>query len=120
MFWCIANRHGIFALSSRRNDLVKTVKQIALAAIKPVVKTKKGISGGVEDLGNFREGFCWKVVKSDDSQWIMCTNSLQEKEEWMDAIIAIKGSFTVFEKSLKMEGDAVLDSGVDSVFDTKF
>ena len=26
LFWVVANKHGLFALTSRRNDLIKTVK----------------------------------------------------------------------------------------------
>jgi hypothetical protein len=29
--------------------------------MKPVIMTKKGFTGGLEDLGNFKEGFCFKV-----------------------------------------------------------
>jgi len=40
--------------------------------IKPISKNMKNgaYNGGLEDLGNFREGFCWKVVNMDDSMWI--------------------------------------------------
>jgi hypothetical protein len=55
------------ALTSRRNNIAKISQVLPIAEIKPVVRTKKGITGGIEELGNFREGYCWKVVKSDDT-----------------------------------------------------
>lgn len=64
--------------------------------IKPVSKTSKGYGGGLEDIGNFKEGFCFKVVKSDDSSWIMCTENIKDKEEWMEAILTIKGAASIF------------------------
>jgi hypothetical protein len=62
------------------------MKFMAISAIKPITKTKNGLSGGVEDLGNFKEGFCWKVNADNDGEevtWIMCTLDLFEKETWM-------------------------------------
>jgi len=60
-----------------------------MSTIKPVSFTRNGYTGGVEDLGNFKEGFCWKVnafVDSEDSTWIMCSSDLFEKEAWMKII----------------------------------
>jgi len=51
--------------------------------MKPVTKTKNGVTGGVEDLGNFFEGFCFKLngmVDGNDLTWIVCSHSLFEKE----------------------------------------
>jgi hypothetical protein len=72
--------------------LVKTVKSVTIAEIKPIVKTKKGYTGGLSDLGNFREGFCFKVALSDGPEWVMCSANLTDKEAWMVALAAIKGS----------------------------
>lgn len=75
-FFFVLCDQGLFALSSRRNDLIKTMKGLMMQTIKPVIKSKKGYQGGVEELGNFREGFCWKVnamIGGDEITWIMCT-----------------------------------------------
>jgi len=48
--------------------------------IKPIIRTKRGLTGGLEDLGNFREGFCLKVLTDSDDAWIMCCKNLVEKE----------------------------------------
>jgi len=79
-FYFILNKLGLYALSSRRNDLTKTQKTISMNVIKPIIRTKKGLTGGLEDIGNFREGFCFKVVTESDESWIMCCSSLTEKE----------------------------------------
>jgi len=39
---------------------------------------KKGISGGVEEIGNFIEGYCFKLQgskKNDKFRWIVCSES---------------------------------------------
>jgi len=99
-------------LTSRRNDLTKTVKSMSIHDIKPIFKNAKGYGGGLEDIGNFKEGFCWKVIKSDDASWIMCSDNMKEKEEWMEAIMVIKGAATIFAKPDKtLEGSATIDMG---------
>lgn len=64
-------------------------------SIKPIIKTKKGLTGGLEDIGNFKEGFCYKVITGAEESWIMCNDSLTDKLKWMDAIIKIKGALTI-------------------------
>lgn len=113
-FFFLLSNTGLSVLSSRRNDLTKTMKFLAISSIKPITKTKMGLSGGVEDLGNFKEGFCWKVNADNDGEevtWIMCTLDLFEKETWMTMIAEVKGKFTVFEKSQGLEGEATLGGG---------
>lgn len=66
----------MFVLNSRRNDLVKTVKSMPTSAIKPIFIKKTGYSGGIEELGNFKEGFCFKINSlqgGEELSWIMCT-----------------------------------------------
>jgi len=63
----IVHSKGVFALSSRRNDITKSVRSILVQELKPIIIDKKGLTGGgLESLGNFREGICVKLVKSDD------------------------------------------------------
>jgi hypothetical protein len=42
-------------------------------SIKPVTEGKNGWSGGLIDVGNFVEGFCWAVVAESENQWVMCS-----------------------------------------------
>jgi hypothetical protein len=50
------------------------------------------MKGGVEDEGNFKEGFCFKLsfVLDGKKQFIVCADELNVKEEWMEAIIQTK------------------------------
>jgi len=41
--------NGVFVTASRRNDLARTVDSMNMAAIKPIIKTKNGFMGGLED-----------------------------------------------------------------------
>jgi len=52
---------GVFVTATRRNDLARTVDSLPLANIKPIYKTKIGFSGGLQDQGNFAEGFCFRL-----------------------------------------------------------
>lgn len=82
-----------------------------MQTIKPVIKSKKGYQGGVEELGNFREGFCWKVnamIGGDEITWIMCTQNLTDKEVWMETIRLVKDMFTSFAKTKALEGIATI------------
>lgn len=63
-----------------------------MSEIKPISKAGNVYGGGLEDLGNFKEGFCFKVIQTNDDAWIMCTLNLKDKEEWMLTIFTIKGS----------------------------
>jgi len=96
----LLTKEGLHALSSRRNDITRTMKTLALADIKPITKSKrKGISGGAEDLGNFAEGDCLKVnamAKGEETTWIMCCDTDAEKVAWLDVLMFVKGKYTSF------------------------
>lgn len=94
-FYFILNKLGFFAMTNRRNDLAKTQRSLHMDSIKPIIKTKKGLSGGLEDIGNFKEGFCFKVVSSAEESWVICLDDMTEKLQWMDALIKLKGALTV-------------------------
>jgi len=108
-FYFVVGPKGLMALTSRRNNMAKISKVLPIHEMKPVVRGKIGYSGGVEDIGNFREGFCWKVVKSDDVEWIMCSSSNDKKEDWMDAIVKVKGMASIMTTELaELEGEITL------------
>jgi len=68
------NSFGLFALTQRRNDLVHAAKFMGINSMKPITKGKNGFKGGLEDIGNFKEGFCFKVVSSKGETWIICAD----------------------------------------------
>jgi len=91
--------------------MTKTVKSLSIHDIKPISKNSKGFSGGLEDLGNFKEGFCWKVLTSEEEEWVMCSDNLEAKENFMEALTTTKGAATVFAKPDKeLEGEATIDA----------
>jgi len=51
-------------------------------------------------MGNFREGFCFKIiatdVKGDEYHWIVCCPSLTLKLNMMEATGFVKGLLTIF------------------------
>ena len=45
--------------------------------------------GGLEDLGNFKEGFCFRLTTNFNTIWDLCAGSMNEKDKWMQAIYSI-------------------------------
>lgn len=81
-----------------------------ISQIKPIIRTSRGFTGGIEDVGNFKEGFCFKLITLNVIDWIICNDSLAEKENWMTFISRIKGVFSKFEQPEKvLEGNVVVD-----------
>jgi len=46
-----------------------------MAGIKPILKTKKGFMGGLEDQGNYAEGFCFRINAIPETIWVVCVSS---------------------------------------------
>lgn len=94
--------------------MAHTIKSMPTNQIKPIIVTKNGVSGGLDDIGNFKEGYCWRVIQSDDVNWVMCSDALDDKEGWMAAIREIKNAYTVFEAPpKKIEGTITLGHEMD-------
>jgi len=45
--------------------------------------------GGIRDLGNFRDGFCFRLKTKMNAAWDICADSMREKEKWMEAIESV-------------------------------
>ena len=55
--------------------------------------------GGLEDIGNFREGFCFRLKSKTRIVWNVCADTLDVKLKWMKAI------YSIMEKTeIKVEG----------------
>jgi hypothetical protein len=53
------------------------VDSIMLSTLKPVIQGER-ITGGVNDVGNFKEGYCFElkgIHNSVDYNWIVCSDS---------------------------------------------
>lgn len=41
------------------------------------------LKGGIEDLGNFKEGFCFRLRLKTSAIWNICSDIMQEKIIWI-------------------------------------
>jgi len=68
------------------NSIAKTYKSIQIEwienikvdAFKPEI-----LKGGLEDIGNFQEGFCFRLVSKTEVIWNICADTMREKIQWM-------------------------------------
>ena len=46
--------------------------------IEPILQGDlvKGFKGGLEDIGNFREGFCFRLKSSTNVVWNICADTM--------------------------------------------
>lgn len=42
--------------------------------------------GGLEDVGNFREGYCFRIKSQTKVIWNFCADNMVEKTKWLNAI----------------------------------
>jgi len=45
--------------------------------------------GGMEDLGNYREGFCFRLKSKTGIAWDICADTLDLKKRWMEEIMVV-------------------------------
>ena len=48
--------------------------------------------GGVEDQGNFKEGFCFRVNVANERLlvWILCSSDVNDKMGWLEILSSTK------------------------------
>lgn len=90
-FFFVLTRKTLYAMNARRNDIAKTYKSIELQWIEPTVTGDlvQGYKGGLEDIGNFREGFCFRLKSTTNIIWNICADSMDQKEKWMKIIFSL-------------------------------
>lgn len=57
------------------------VEDIKVDAFQPDL-----LKGGLEDIGDFKEGFCFRLNSKTEVVWNMCADTNREKVEWMHAL----------------------------------
>lgn len=79
--------------SSRKNFLQTNFDVLRFDLIKPIAD-EPGFHGGLSDFGNFKEGFCFKVLTSQSGSWtwVVCTKDDQDKKVMMQIIKQLKVS----------------------------
>ena len=83
-FFFVMGEEAIYVFSARRNDVSKVVRSMNLVEIQPEQVGR--YEGGVEDLGNFNEGFCFRINamnKATEEVWAICSDEKKLKAEFM-------------------------------------
>ncbi len=87
-FFFTLTKESLFITSSRRNDIAKTVDVIQMDSLAPQLMSSSVLKGGVEDQGNFREGFCFKLDRPIGTKreeiWILCSPTYELKDSFMN------------------------------------
>jgi hypothetical protein len=98
-------KDGLHVLSSRRNNMMRTIDVLPIDLITPVPENARN-KGGVSDLGNFDEGKCIQVEtlvpayynkyfysgydKGMSENWVVCTDSLNPKVSLLNMFIRLR------------------------------
>jgi hypothetical protein len=97
-FYTVLFKNNVNFVSSRNTQIQKTYDILNIESIKPVQESSGYGEGttdnqnGIQDFGNFSEGFCFKVLTSRPRQetWILCTESDLEKTNFMKTLKQLK------------------------------
>ena len=81
-------KDAIYVRSQRRG--FNTVDTLTVSSLAPQLEWDTRYEGGVEDQGNFREGFCFRLNRKISSggieKWITCADNMEDKALWMTGI----------------------------------
>ena len=91
-FFAILTADAFYIVSARRNDLGKTQNVVPLKSLWNQIPSSNKYQGAVEDVGNFNEGFCFKLRQRNEGviEWVICADTQEEKGSWMQAIVQAK------------------------------
>lgn len=81
-FFSMLYKESLHITSSRENKYVQTLVILDISSILPVVETGD-YQGGITDMGNYSEGFCFKTVTESNEIWIICNDTADEKQVLM-------------------------------------
>lgn len=88
-FFVQLTQSHINVYTARNNPYKKLEKKVALKDLGPEISMNP-CKGGVEDIGNFAEGYCFMIKYINYSRhfiWEFCTDNIYEKDKWMNTII---------------------------------
>ena len=98
-FYGMLFKDNINFLSSRNANLKKTYDMLYLNDVMQVTEepgfgVKAGVApdqnpNGIQDYGNFAEGFCFKVL-TNKVYWLICTDTGEEKKDLMARLQKLK------------------------------
>jgi hypothetical protein len=94
-FWVTLAGNELKISSSRDQKLAKCENKLFLRDLIGQDE-KSPCQGGVEDMGNFAEGYCFMVKFFIDGKhhlWELCTETDLQKDSWMQCLISKKKRF---------------------------
>jgi len=104
--------------------MTKIVDAIKIDTLFDQTERGSNFVGGVEDEGNYKEGFCFKMNSPTGGRktqvWVLCASSLQKKSEWMSMIANLKvtrGGTVSLVKTEETEYSITLDSAASNTLD---
>lgn len=88
-FFFILTHKTLYVVSARKNGIAKTVKSLQISWIKPAYIHANNImsaKGGLENIGDFDEGYCFRLRLRTGIIWDMCGDKNTEKMNWMNQL----------------------------------
>lgn len=100
-FLAVVFKNNINFVTSKMIQIQKTYDVLNLDGILPVMETRgfgkqkeqgKDNKNGIQDFGNFSEGFCFKILNSKPRMetWVICTDSQGDKTKLMSILKQLK------------------------------
>merc|ERR1711957_707435 len=80
-FYLSVFKNSLVFKSSKKNQMQKNVDIFTISEIANIFENERTPKGGIEDFGNFDEGFCLKfnILDQKRSIYIICMDSLSQK-----------------------------------------
>jgi hypothetical protein len=86
-FYFMMTASTLYMVNARKNDLAKTHMSVDFKDLEDRAEDDEGNeTGGVQDIGDFKEGFCFKLIAKTGDQWTFCADTKPLKEKWLSEI----------------------------------
>lgn len=88
-FFAIMNERTLYITTGRKNDVVRTYKSIDFEYIRDIVYKGGGVmTGGIQSIADMKpDEFCFKLRLRNKMSWVMCSDTMEEKANWMKNIM---------------------------------
>ena len=88
-FFFLLTNSSINVLTARKEKLTKVFEVIQVNEIEDN-QDRNNFIGGVENYGDFKEGFCFNLNMKTEDKITICSDTQIEKEKWMNSIYKLK------------------------------
>lgn len=90
---------------ARKNDLAKTYKSLEISWLLPRLERQdfqdiQQCKGGLQNIGDFEQGYCFRMKSKTHAIWDICATCKEEKEKWMEKIYSLMAT----EKNIRDNG----------------